>query len=260
MINILVVGDVVSKVGREYFKSCVRKIKGEYSIDLVVVNGENSSKYNGLSPNSAEDLFSYGADVITSGNHIFRNKMTYPLLDDNPYIIRPANYESFEYGKGYTVIDKLSYKILVINLAGTVYMNEEAGNPFKTADKIIRENSDCKVVIVDFHAEATSEKIALGKYLDGRVSAVLGTHTHVQTADEQILPSGTAYITDLGMTGPRDSILGVKNSIIIERFANGDTSRFEMADGKGVFGGALLSIDEKTGKCLKITRIRCFED
>ena len=259
MINVLVVGDVVSSVGREYFKKCVRKIKSSISLDLVVANGENSSKYNGISPNSANDLFSYGADVITTGNHVFRNRMTYSMLDDNPYFIRPANYEGFEFGKGYAVIDNLSYKILVINLAGTVYMNEEASNPFLKAEKIISENSDCKVVLIDFHAEATSEKIALGKHLDGKISALWGTHTHVQTADEQILPLGTGYITDLGMTGPEDSVLGVRSDIIIGRFRDGDTSRFEMAEGKAIFNGALLRIDEKTGKCSQIQRI-CYKE
>lgn len=254
MIKVLFVGDVVGDAGCRCFKDSLAAMRNRHKIDAVIVNGENSSSNNGLSLSSAEFLFSAGADVITGGNHSFRCSDIYDSLDNNEFILRPANYSRISPGHGTCVIDKLTYKILVVNLSGRIYM-DPVDDPFSAAKKIIEEHSDCAVKIIDFHAEATSEKAALAHYLKGSVSAVLGTHTHVPTADATILDGHTAFVSDVGMTGPVDSILGVETEIVLKKFTSGMPVRFKHKDGDCRFCGILLSIDEKTGKTAQIEHI-----
>ena len=255
---LLAVGDVCSPCGVSAVKSILPKIKKEKNIDAVIINGENSAEGNGITPDVAEYLFNCGADVITGGNHSLRRKEIYDYLDTKDYILRPHNLIDAEAGKGYCLVDFGRFTMAVINLSGKIYLDRTpADNPFTVADELIEKaNTDnADIIVVDFHAEATSEKRALGFYLDGRVSAVFGTHTHVQTADEQILQNGTGYITDLGMTGPKDSVLGVKKEIIINRLKDNDMSKFEFADGEYTFCGCIFDIDLKSGKTVSIQRI-----
>ncbi|MBQ5320742.1 MAG: TIGR00282 family metallophosphoesterase [Oscillospiraceae bacterium] len=254
MINILFVGDIVGDGGCKIFKETLAALKAKEKIDAVIVNGENSDNRNGISKSSAEYLFSAGADVITGGNHSFRNNDILEMMDSEEALLRPENYSKKASGHGVCIIDKLSYKIMVLNLAGRIYM-DPAEDPFSTAKNIISKHSDCAVKIIDFHAEATSEKAALAHYLKGSVSAVLGTHTHIPTADAQIMEGGTAFITDVGMTGPRHSILGVEVENIVQKFITGMPVRFHQAKGDCVFCGILLSVDEKTGKTAQIKPI-----
>ncbi len=245
-------------IGCDMLSRHLSKLKIKYGIDFTVVNGENSADGNGVTPNSAEHLFNIGADVLTGGNHSFRREEIFSLYEDNPFILRPDNISTHNFGSGYCIVDKGKYKIAVINLSGRIYLErQEADNPFTAADLLIaRAKQDgASVILVDFHAEATSEKRALGLYLDGSVSAVFGTHTHVQTHDWQILQGGTGYITDLGMTGPKQSVLGVKSDIIINRLRNNDMSRFELADGPCMINGCIFEIDEKTGKTVDVMGI-----
>lgn len=256
--RLLAIGDVCGFSACEYLKTVLPKIKSEKQIDAVIINGENSADGNGITLKSAEMLFSVGADVITGGNHSLRRSEIYNLLDENPYILRPHNLPEAKYGSGYTVIDFGKFQMAVINLSGTIYLDRVgAENPFLCADKLLEKakNDNARIVVVDFHAEATSEKKAMGYYLDGKVSAVFGTHTHIQTADEQILENGTGYITDLGMTGPKDSVLGVKTEIIVNRLRNGDQSKFYFAEGQCQLNGCIFDIDINSGKCLNIERI-----
>ena len=256
--RLLAVGDVCGNAGCEYLQTVLPKIKKEKKIDVVIVNGENSADGNGITPQSADYIFSVGADVITGGNHSFRRNEVLNYMDENPFILRPHNIPDALNGSGYTVVDFGKFQIAVINLSGTIYLERVgATNPFICIDELLdKAKADgIKTVIVDFHAEATSEKKALGFYLDGKVSAVFGTHTHVQTADEQILENGTGYITDLGMTGPINSVLGVKTDIIVNRLRNGDQSKFFFADGKCQLNGCIFDIDENSGRCQSIERI-----
>lgn len=254
--RVLCIGDVCGSIGCRTVSSLLPKLKREYNIDFTVVNGENSADGNGITPLSADMLFSAGADVITGGNHSLRRKEVYDLLDSNPFLLRPHNLSDTQFGKGYTTIDFGYTMAAVINLSGKVYLeSQKALCPFATADKLIEQvlSDGAKIILVDFHAEATSEKRALGIYLDGKVSAVFGTHTHIQTNDAAVLKGGTGYITDLGMTGPEDSVLGVKSSIIIDRFTGKNTTeKFVLADGKCIFNGCVFDIDNKTGKTLSV--------
>lgn len=248
--KILAIGDVVGTNGCE----CLRRILPAYrrhnGIDLCIVNGENSAQGNGILPQSAEHLLTSGADIITTGNHAFRRFEIYNKFDEEGYpLIRPANFYRTAPGKGYYIIDKGFMKIAVINLAGTVYL-ENNDNPFDCIDRILGEVSDCRIKLVDFHAEATAEKRAMGFYLDGKVSAIFGTHTHVQTNDAQVLPNGTGYITDIGMTGPVQSVLGVTTSLAIEKIRTNLPVRFENPDGECRMEGCIFEIDNKTGKTL----------
>lgn len=248
--KVLAVGDVCSPDGCEYSLRMISIIKHEENIDFVIVNGENSAAGNGITPNSAKTLFAAGADVITGGNHTLRRKEFFDSLENNPFVLRPHNLKEAQVGKGYCLFDMGKYTAAVINLSGQIYLERvNADNPFVCADKLIeRAKADgAKFIFVDFHAEATSEKRAMGFYLDGKVSAVFGTHTHVQTADAQVLPKGTGYITDLGMTGVINSILGVKNEIIINRLKDNDMSRFEQASGECMLNGCIFEIDDTTG-------------
>lgn len=253
--NILAIGDVVGSAGCDFLRRHLPALKKMNGIDLVIANGENSADGNGITPASAEHLFTSGVDVITTGNHVFRRKEIYNLLDENPRILRPANYPAGAPGRGYTVIDTGRVNVCVVNLIGTVYL-DSFDSPFLTADAILREAGSGLLTVVDFHAEATSEKRALGFYLDGRVSAVFGTHTHVQTADEQVLEGGTGYISDLGMTGPYRSVLGVDPQLVVRRFLTKMPVRFANADSPSFLSGVILDIDNKTKRTNFIKRVQ----
>ena len=252
--NILFLGDVVGKAGCQAVMRHLRSLKKLYAIDACIINGENSAEGNGITPESAQMLFDAGADVITTGNHVLKRREIYPLLEEEKGIIRPANYHPSVPGSGMFVLDCLRWQLCVINLQGQMAM-DNCANPFETVDRLLQK-AGTKNILMDLHAEMTSEKKAMGYYLDGRVSAVVGTHTHVQTADEQVLPGGTGYITDLGMTGPQHSVLGVSPQAAIEKMRTGLPVRFTNPDGPCVLEGCLFDIDEKTGKTRSCTRIR----
>ena len=251
--NILAIGDIVSTVGCEYLRKKLPSLKKMYGVDFCIVNGENSAAGNGITPQSADFLFDSGADLITTGNHVFRRREIYDRLDTDPNIIRPANYYAGNPGKGFAVCDMGSVKIGVINLAGNAFM--EGANPFTAADGVLKKLDECRIVLCDFHAEATGEKRALGFYLDGKVSAVFGTNTHVQTADEQILPNGTGYITDLGMVGTINSVLGVTPEAIITKLKTGMPTRFDNNEGECMLNACLFEIDKHSGKTTAVQRI-----
>lgn len=251
--NILMLGDVVGQGGCEAVREHLPGLKRHYSADIVIINGENSAQGNGILPASAKHLFDSGANVITTGNHVFRRREIYEMLDRQEGIIRPANFSPETPGAGVYVLDMLRCRVAVVNLMGTAGM-EPLANPFDTIDGILKA-LDTPNIILDFHAETTSEKRAMGFYLDGRISLFAGTHTHVQTADEQILPNGTGYITDLGMCGPKQSVLGVKPEQVIARFRIAMPTRFENPDGEQIICGVAVEIDEKSGKAKAIERI-----
>lgn len=254
--NILVLGDVVSDIGCRFLRKKLPAFKKLKNIDFCIANGENSAAGNGITPLSARELFSSGVDFITTGNHVYRRKEVYELLDESEFIIRPYNYPDSNPGRGAAVVDLGRYSVGVINLMGTMF-SESLENPFRAADRALKEiEGKTKVILVDFHAEATSEKQALAYYLDGRVSAVFGTHTHVLTNDERILPSGTGYITDIGMCGVENSVLGVKKELIIEKFMTNMPVRFDTADGDCMINGCIFTVDEKTGSCTAIEPVR----
>lgn len=254
-VKVLCVGDVVRIVGVQYLKKHLPQIKKDKEIDVCIVNGENSANNNGITPLSAEQIFSAGADFITTGNHVFKRTEICDFLDTTESVIRPANYSSEICGKGYGIIDKGFVRIGVVNVLGTVFM-EPLDNPFECLDRAVEElKKEVKIIFVDFHAEATAEKRAIGFYLDGRVSAVFGTHTHVQTADEQILPHGTGYITDLGMTGPIQSVLGIKPEIAIQKMKTNFPVRFEAPDTACFINGCIFTIDRNTGKTVEVERL-----
>ena len=254
--NILVLGDVVSQCGCEKIRAAVPGFKRLKNIDLCIANGENSAKGNGITPQSADFLFSSGVDFITTGNHAFRRAEMYDYFDESDFVIRPYNYPSGAPGKGIGIIDMGRIQVGVLNLSGTMFM-ESLENPFYAADKALEELKDCGIRLVDFHAETTSEKLAMGYYLDGKVSAVFGTHTHVQTSDERILEKKTGYITDLGMCGPQESVLGVKKEIVIRKFRTNMPVHFEtQEDLPCEINGCIFCIDEKSGNCIDIERVR----
>ena len=233
--RVLAVGDVCGSIGCEYVRKVLPALKKNKNIDAVIINAENSADGNGTTKESAEYLLNLGADVLTGGNHSLRRPEFYDYLDQSDFVLRPHNLGEDKSGNGYCLVDFGKVTLAVINLSGKIYLEKSGADcPFKAADELIEKakNDGAKIIIIDFHAEATSEKRALGLYLDGKVSAIFGTHTHVQTADEQILQNGTGYITDLGMTGPIDSVLGVKKEIIINRLKSNDMSKFELADGE----------------------------
>ena len=253
--NILAIGDVVGSVGCRFLREKLPALKKKENIGLVIANGENSSDGNGITPASAEFLFSSGVDVITAGNHTFRRRESYDMFDECKTLIRPANYpQATTPGRGYTVYDLGRQQVAVINLMGCLFM-EPLDDPYITIDRILSE-IDTKLIVLDFHAEATAEKLALAYYLDGRISAFFGTHTHVQTADERILPKGTGYITDLGMTGPYESVLGVKPELAIKKFREKLPVRFELASGSCEMDCVLFSVDERSGKTVSVKRLK----
>lgn len=252
VINILAIGDVVGANGCAFLRKTLPAFKKFKHIDVCIVNGENSAQGNGILPQSAEHLFASGADLITTGNHALRRFEIYDTFDNESIpLLRPANFYRTAPGRGYTILDKGSVQIAVINLMGVVYL-DNLENPFDCIDRILEEVRDCRIKILDFHAEATGEKRAMGFYLDGRISAMFGTHTHVQTADAQVLPNGTGYITDLGMTGPIQSVLGVTPSLAIQKIKTNLPVRFENPDGPCRMEGCIFEIDNKTGKTISV--------
>ncbi|MBR4949968.1 MAG: TIGR00282 family metallophosphoesterase [Clostridia bacterium] len=242
--KILFIGDVVGDVGTEFLLKNLSKIKEQFSADAIIANMENCAKGNGVSIKNAEALYMAGVDFMTSGNHVFKKREIYDFLDEKDYIIRPANYPASAPGNGFGFFEIQGKRICVINLLGRTYM-EPLKSPFEKADEILAEVKDkSDIIIVDFHAEATSEKLALANYLDGRVTAVIGTHTHVQTNDAKILPKGSGYITDAGMTGPINSILGVETEIILDKFLTQLPQTFKEAEGDCSCGLVLLELDK----------------
>ena len=255
LISVLCIGDVIGTVGMKYLHRRLPTLKKLKQIDAVIVNGENSADTNGITPDSANYLLNCGVDLITTGNHSFQRKESYPIYESaNMPVIRPANYPSKAPGIGSGVIDIGRARIRVINMMGTVGMNPVLDCPFATSDAML-EGIDEKIVIMDIHAEATAEKRALAYYLDGRVSAVFGTHTHVQTADEQILPKGTGFITDVGMTGPIHSVIGVSIDAAIEKMKTKMPVRLNYAEGECMLNAVIFVIDEKSGKTTAVERI-----
>lgn len=255
-VTILAVGDVVSQAGLDYLSRNLRRIKREQGADFTVVNGENAAGI-GLTPNDAQDILDAGADVITLGNHTWGKIRITDLLDSSPYILRPANFSRSVPGRGWKVYDgPRGLRIGVLNLIGRVNMDPNVENPFTTADGVLRQmEHEADLVLVDFHAEATSEKLAMGWYLDGRAAAVWGTHTHVPTADGQILPKGTGYLTDLGMTGPVHSVLGIQPQLSINKFLGGLPRRYEAAEGPCKLEGAVFVWDTVQKRCLEVRPI-----
>lgn len=252
--NLLVIGDVVGSGGVRYLQAHLPDWKRQHAIDLVVANGENSADGNGITPASAHALFAGGVDVITTGNHVFRRHEIGEALDSEPYLLRPANYPPGAPGKGWCIYDMGRIQVCVANLMGTAYL-ESLDCPFRTADRILAETPEVHIHIFDFHAEATGEKRALGYYLDGRASVVFGTHTHVQTADTSVLPGGTGYITDAGMTGAVESVLGVKPELVIAKMKQKLPVRFENATGAHMMNGAFFRIDDASGRTLAAERV-----
>lgn len=252
--NILAIGDIVGAVGCAFLREKLPRLKKTESIDLVIANGENSAEGNGITPVSADYLLCSGVDVITLGNHAFRRKEIYDVLDKSEAIIRPANYPpKTTPGKGYMIYDMGRTQVAVVNLIGCMYMNA-LDDPFSVIDGIL-DKINTKIIILDFHAEATSEKLAMAYYLDGKISAMFGTHTHVQTADERIFPKGMGYITDVGMTGPYESILGVRSDIVVKKFKDKLPVKFETASGKCKLDCIKFTIDEKSGKTVSVKRL-----
>lgn len=257
-IKILFIGDIVGSPGRAAVKTLLPVIRKREDIDVVIANAENSAGGSGITARTARDLFQSGCDVLTSGDHVWRRPEIIELLHREANVLRPANFPKMTPGKGSVIFKtEAGLKVGVICLLGRVFIDALVESPFKAVvDEIKALKAETPVILVDIHAEATSEKVALGWFLDGEASAVLGTHTHIQTADEYILPKGTAYITDVGMTGPYDSVIGRKKEKIIERFLTGMPTRFELGTEDIQLHGVVLEVDEKTGKALTIKRVR----
>lgn len=254
--RVLMVGDVVGRTGRYFFMEQTSELRQQKKIDMVIVNGENAAHGKGLTPGIFAELISGGADVITTGNHIWDNPTVLQIIDTEPFLLRPANYPEDTPGKGFCIYPVGKKKVGVINMSGRTFMQPIMDCPFRLGDKILKfMEKDCDIILVDFHAEATSEKLAFANYFDGRVTAVVGTHTHIQTADEKILPNGTAYITDLGMVGAENSILGMKVEPVIKKFMTGRPSKFEVAEGAAIYCALLIDIDNKTNKTVSVKRI-----
>ena len=258
--RILMVGDVFGRPGRKFFAEQTSKLRQEKNIDVVIVNGENAAHGKGLTQATFNALLSGGADVVTSGNHIWDRKDVYDFIDREPFLVRPANYPETCPGQGFCIYPYKAKNIGVINLEGRIFM-QPLDSPFARAEEILKEiRQDCDIILVDFHAEATAEKLAMGYFLDGKVTAVVGTHTHVQTADERLLPKGTAYITDLGMVGPLNSVIGTQVDISVERFLTCRNLMFEVAEAPSVYCGVLLEVDDKTNLAVSIERIKIVEE
>jgi len=254
--KILIVGDVFGEPGRAAVKKLLPRLRQEHAIDLAVVNVENAAAGFGVTPQIAREILDQGADVMTSGNHIWDKKEIVEYITKENLLLRPANFPAGTPGVGHVTVKAGPHRVAVVNLMGRVFMSA-IDCPFRKADEILTEVSkETRVVLVDMHAEATSESVAMGWYLNGRVSAVVGTHRHVQTADERVLPGGTAYITDLGMTGPIDSVIGVDKDLILQRFLTQMPVRFEAAKGPAALHGAIITVDPETGRASDIVRIR----
>jgi len=263
-VKLLFIGDVVGQPGRRAVRELLPGLREQHALDFVIANGENSAGGSGITPGTAEEIFSAGVDVITSGDHLWDQKEVTQLLAHEKRFLRPLNYPPEVPGQGSGVFQVQSSRsglpgpisIAVLNVQGRTFMQPQLNNPFPLAvGEVTRLREQTRIIFVDFHAEATSEKIALGRYLDGQVSAVVGTHTHVQTADEQIFPGGTAYLSDAGFTGPQESVLGREIEPVIKRFLTAMPQRFEVAKNRVQLHGAVIEIDETSGKALKIQRV-----
>ena len=258
--KIMFVGDVVGHNGRKAFRKYTPELRAERGIDVVVVNGENSAAGKGFTRKSLDELYQGGADIVTSGNHVWDKKDVLEFIDQEPFLIRPANYPGDAPGKGWCVYPFKAKNIGVMNLSGRAFM-PPLDDPFQKVEELLREmQKECDLIFLDFHAETTSEKIAMGWQLDGRITGMVGTHTHVQTADACILPQGTAYITDLGMVGPWNSILGVKTEIILQKFTTAMPCRFDLEEsGPMVYSALIVDIDDATNRTTGVERIMITE-
>lgn len=260
-LKILFIGDISGRYGRQFLFKALPTVKIKFNPDVVIANGENSAGGLGITQKTAREIFEAGVDVITSGNHVWDKKEARDLLKNEDRIIRPMNYPNIVPGKGSYIFrahDEKNTEIMVINLQGRVFMEPVVDNPFLCIDEFLKQVKQ-KIILVDFHAEATAEKQAMGFYLDGRVSAVLGTHTHVQTADIRILENGTAYQTDVGMTGSLDSVIGMKREPVIQKFLTGINQKFEVAKKNTIMDIAIIDIDKQTGKSINVSSLRIFE-
>lgn len=256
-VNILFIADIIGTPGLNAVMKHIQRVKQEYAIDFCIANGENGAGGKGLTYEIAQKYYSIGIDMITSGNHIFDKNAIYKYLDQDNKIIRPINYPKTVHGRGsYIAMTRDNIKIGVINAQGRTFMYP-IDCPFRmTLEEVNRIRAFTPIILIDFHAEATAEKVTMGHFMDGKVSAVIGTHTHVQTADETILSNGTAYITDVGMTGPIDSVIGLQKDVAIKRFLNQIPVRYQVADGDAMFCAVVVTIDRQTGKAMKIIRLR----
>ena len=253
--RILAIGDVVGAAAVEYLNRRLWDLRKKEKIDFVVANGENATDCRGVLPRDADALLAAGVDLITLGNHTYGMREIYSYLEDSERVIRPANYPATAPGCGYAILQVDGYRVLCINVSGRVFM-EPLASPFETVDRILeRERGGYDFAVMDVHAEATSEKLAMAHYFDGRVAVTFGTHTHVQTADEQVLPRGSGYITDLGMCGPMDGILGTDREIVIERFRSMMPARFRLAEGEISAHGAIFEVDPDTGRVRDVKRV-----
>jgi len=260
-VRVLLIGDIVGRVGRKIVTSRLREFRQEHRVDFCVANGENMAGGSGITVKAARDILGAGVDVITSGDHVWRKKEIIPLIESDNHLLRPANVSPMARGNGSGVYDlPTGHKIAVVNLLGRAFMPVPSDCPYRAASEIVaRVRRQTPIVVVDFHAEATSEKTAMGWHLDGKVSAVVGTHTHVQTADERVLPKGTAYLTDLGMTGPHDSVIGRRTDRVLSFLVTQMPAVFDVANGNVQLSGALVTIDGPTGLAVDITRVRLHE-
>jgi len=259
--KLLFIGDVVGSPGREMVKQYLPKLKEKYKPHMIVVNGENAAAGKGITEKIYKQFLTWGTQVVTMGNHTWDKKEIFEFIDDAPYMIRPANFPEGTPGKGIVFYQSNGIEVAVINLQGRTFL-PALDDPFKKVDQLITEaKKRTNIIFLDFHAEATSEKQAMGWYVDGRISAIAGTHTHTQTADERILPQGTAYITDVGMTGPYDAILGTEREAVINKFLTGLPVRFEVdKNGRTQLNGVLMTLDEKTGSATKVERVLINDD
>jgi metallophosphoesterase (TIGR00282 family) len=257
VIRILAIGDIVGRPGRRAVETLLVPFRRARAVDFVVANGENLSGGSGIRPEEARAMFEAGVDVLTGGDHVWAKKEVVPYIATEPRLLRPANYPEDQPGAGHGVFPgRNGVRIAVLHLQGRVFMPTPAACPFRTADRLLEEvRRQTPVVVVDVHAEATSEKVAMGWHLDGRASLVFGTHTHVQTADERVLPQGTGYITDCGMTGPYDGVIGRQKEAVLRKFLTGMPHRFEVAGGDVRLCGALAEVDERTGRCASVERV-----
>nr|WP_247681709.1 TIGR00282 family metallophosphoesterase [Paenibacillus sp. Marseille-P2973] len=254
------IGDIVGNTGRKALKETLPRLKSKYNPHIIIANGENAASGRGITPKIAREFFELGIHGLTMGNHTWDNKEIFDFIDDEPRLVRPANYPPGTPGLGSTIIKANGKELALVNLMGRTFL-PAIDDPFRMADDIVDELSKKhKCILVDFHAEATSEKIAMGWHLDGRVSLVVGTHTHVQSNDDTVLPQGTAYLTDAGMVGSREGILGMERSAVLRKFTTQLPVRFQVDEGKWHFHGCVVDIDEATGHAKKIEKIRLLED
>ena len=253
--NILAVGDIVGNSGVNKLKNELQDIKNKYNIDFVIVNGENAAEGMGITIKNFKDILSAGADCITMGNHTWGKKEIFQIIDE-PQLLRPLNYPEGVCGKGYNIFNCENKKIAVINAMGRAEINVQTENPFIQVKKVVDEiKNKVDIILLDFHAEATAEKQAMAYFLDGEITAMFGTHTHVQTADEKILEKGTGYITDIGMTGPKNSVLGMDRDAALKRFLTALPEKYKIADGETMLNGCIFKLDDNTNKVIQIERI-----